>query len=127
VDYNDGFVLPFAIDRDVVVCVGPARGELLTVLAVDTPDDTTAAAYVRAVLEELAVLGVQVGAFDVSVAGDVPIGAGLSSSAALCSAAATAVLGLVGRNLPLSDVARLCQRAEHRAVNVQCGIMDPFT
>src|SRR6185369_9652557 len=44
VDYNDGFVLPFAIDRDVVVCVGPARGELLTVLAVDTPDDTTAAA-----------------------------------------------------------------------------------
>ena len=127
VDYNDGFVLPFAIDRDVVVCAGPARGELLTVLAVDTPEDSTAEAYVSAVIEELELVGVKVGALDMCVAGDVPIGAGLSSSAALCSATATAVLGLAARSLPLPDVARLCQRAEHRAVNVQCGIMDPFT
>ena len=136
VDYNDGFVLPFAIDRDVVVCANRAVGDTLNVIAADSKEITTtalddpprtgAAAYVSAVAAELRALGMETPAASIALAGDVPVGAGLSSSAAVCCAAANAFLALTERTLPLEEIAQLCRRAEQRAVGVRCGIMDPF-
>jgi galactokinase len=135
-DYNDGFVLPFAVDRDVVVCASPAVGNLLTVIAADANEITTttpaepprsgAAAYISAVRAELNDSGIETPAATMSIAGDIPIGAGLSSSAALCCAATNAFLTLAERTLVIEEIAQLCRRAEQRAVGVRCGIMDPF-
>ena len=135
-DYNDGFVLPFAIDRDVVVCASRAVGNLLTVIAADAKEITStapeepprsgAAAYISAVRAALSELGIETPAATMSIAGDIPIGAGLSSSAALCCAATNAFLALAERTLPFAEIAQLCRRAEQRAVGVRCGIMDPF-
>jgi len=136
VDYNDGYVLPCAIDRDVVVCANRAVGEMLNVIAADAQEITTmtledpprsgAAAYVAAVALELRNLGIETPAASMTLAGDVPIGAGLSSSAAICCAAASAFLALAERSLSVEETAQLCRRAEQRAVGVLCGIMDPF-
>jgi galactokinase len=135
-DYNDGFVLPFAIDRDVVVCASPAVGNLLNVIAADAKEITTttpaepprsgAAAYISAVRAELSDSGIETPAATMSIAGDIPIGAGLSSSAAICCAATNAFLALAERTLAIEEIAQLCRRAEQRAVGVRCGIMDPF-
>ncbi|HSL71544.1 MAG TPA: galactokinase family protein, partial [Longimicrobiales bacterium] len=125
VDYNDGIVLPFAIERDVVVCVGQARSAARQIRAADHP--AAPDAYVHSVAAELAAAGINPPDFELSVAGDVPVGAGLSSSAALTCATALALLGLADATLPIFEIAQLCRRAEHRAVGVQCGIMDPFT
>jgi galactokinase len=81
--------------------------------------------YVDAVAHELAALGWQLPRADVVVHSSVPIGAGLSSSAALCVATATMFEALTGKQLSPIEKAKLCQRAEHRA-GTPCGIMDMF-
>ena len=136
VDYSDGFVLPAAIDREVAVAASPGSAGQLTARAVDLaqedrfdPSEPFAhrpgwSGYVRGVVAVLGEAGYPVGPANLAIAGDVPRGAGLSSSAALEVAVARALLALAGRALPDLELARLCRRAEVEKVGVACGIMD---
>lgn len=136
VDYSDGFVLPLAIDRVVVVAAAPGRGSLLRIRAADLSEtdsfDPIAPftptpgwrGYARGVAAVLLEAGILPGPADLAIAGDIPRGAGLSSSAALEVALARALLALAGVSLPDLELARLCRRAEVEKVGVACGIMD---
>lgn len=138
VDYNDGFVLPAAIDRDVVVVAAPRPDREIHVLAVDRgeedrftplerfPRGAGWSSYVRGVIRVLAETGVKIGGTNLAIAGDIPIGAGLSSSAAIEVAVARALLALVKRDLPDLQLVELCHRAESEFAGVDCGIMDQF-
>jgi galactokinase len=138
-DYNDGFVLPMAIDRHVSIRVTP-RPDGLAVLRTDRDPaehrvDLTGpierlprhwANYPRGVLAGYRRLGFEIPGFDAEITSTLPAGAGLSSSAALEVAMATVIETLCGRTLPPQDRALLCQRAEHDFAGVPCGIMDQF-
>jgi galactokinase len=114
-DYNEGFVLPLAIDLETVVRTRPIDGELRIESA--TPGWEP---YARAVAQ---VLGVTVG-LEGSISSTVPVGAGLSSSAALEVALALALCDAAGVELPPLELALACQQAELVATGVPCGIMD---
>lgn len=138
VDYNGGFVLPVAIDRDVVVAAAPRSDGIVRVRAVDAGEEVILQvhgdsaplvgwrSYIAGVIALLSQIPIPIEGADLSVAGDVPIGAGLSSSAAFEVAVATAFLGLADRTLPGPELAVLCRRAEVEYARVQCGIMDQF-
>ena len=136
-DYNDGFVLPMAIDRAVWIAFRP-RGDTRVVLhSLDfdetasfdlddgTKGDTGWLEYVRGVVWALGVAGHRVvRGWEGVVAGDVPVGAGLSSSAALELATARVATAIAGGPWEPAVMARLAQRAENEWVGVNCGIMD---
>jgi galactokinase len=138
-DYNGGFVMPAAIDRATYVAV-KARTE--PKLVVDSENfnerqefplgDSAARArgnwsdYVRGVAVTLERSGFRLRGANLLVRGEVPIGSGLSSSAALEVAVGQALLAISGISLAAPDLARLCQRAENEFVGVSCGIMDQF-
>lgn len=138
-DYNDGFVLPMAIERQLQVTVR-RRSDRLGILRSDrdpaqatlaldqplAPGDRSWTAYPAGVIAGYQALGWQIPGFEADVSGDLPAGGGLSSSAALEVAMATAVETLCGHALPPADKALLCQRAEHDFAGVPCGIMDQF-
>jgi galactokinase len=136
-DYNEGFVLPMAIDRAVWVAAAPRPDRRVRAVAasLDRRDEFELdglrpdpelhwANYVRGVLAVLEQRGHALAGLDLSYAGDVPIGAGLSSSAAVEMAIATAARDLF--DLPLSplELARVSQQAEHEFAGTQCGLMD---
>ncbi|HEU0303573.1 MAG TPA: galactokinase [Gaiellaceae bacterium] len=136
-DYNDGFVLPMAIDRECVVAARPAEtvrvaslemGESVEVSAdgSDAIDDIGSewGRLVAAVVHELAELGRPPVGMDAAVASDVPIGAGLSSSAAFEVACAVTLAGVADWSVEPTAVAAACRAAEERATGVPCGIMD---
>jgi galactokinase len=138
-DYNGGFVLPCAIDYETRVAASPLPGRLLHVVAADfgqardTIDlgappaprpDAPWANYVRGVVALLQASGLALGGAQLAIAGNVPQGAGLSSSAALEVAVAHALQQLNGLELDRTALARLAQRAENEFVGCQCGIMD---
>jgi galactokinase len=136
-DYNEGFVLPVAIDRRCAVALAPrydgrlrvrseAMGETVS-LPGDAPPGSVAGwgAYVAGVAWALRGVGIDVGA-DLAIASDVPLGAGLSSSAALEVAAGLALASLAGTRLDGPTLARHCQRAENEFVGVDCGILDQY-
>lgn len=138
-DYNQGFVLPVAIDRAVWVALRRREDGRARVYSanfgqwaefdVDSPKKDPSvpwADYPKGVVSELASSGYRLGGFDMAIWGDVPLGAGLSSSAAVEVAAAFGLASLFGLDLDRIDMALLCQRAENRFVGVQCGIMDQF-
>jgi galactokinase len=138
-DYNGGLVLPVAIDRTVAVAAAAREDSRVRAHSVDHDqcDDFSLDAarrhpmggwrnYVRGVLWALLDSQLPLRGADLSISGDVPEGAGLSSSAALELALAGAVCAASGIELPLRDLALLCQRAEHMYAGVQCGIMDQF-
>jgi len=136
-DYNDGFVLPTAIDRLVLAAAG-RRGDgrlRLWSLQQQGPADLDLAevgpglvdgwaAYPAGVAWALGQAGVEVGGADLVVDGDVPAGSGLSSSAALECATATALAELHGAELDRPALARLARRAENEVVGVPSGVMD---
>ncbi len=135
-DYNDGYVLPMAIDRQVVVVADRAAGRHTTLWAVDLDESVTVdpsdplspgrhrfANYLLGVAAGFA-REHAIPALDVAVAGTVPMGAGLASSAALEVAFATLLGDLTGARLDQVGVAELCQRAEHEFAGTPCGIMD---
>jgi galactokinase len=139
VDYNDGLVLPFAIDRSVLVAWARRDDDAVWAYSAHYGEHSrfnlaniTHAApgswanYVRGVAAVLRAGHAAAGGIDLVIAGNVPEGAGLSSSAAMEVALAGALRDAFA--LPLDDVAlaRLCQRAENEFVGVQCGIMDQF-
>ena len=136
-DYNDGFVLPAAIDRLVLAAAGRRDGGRLRLwtLQAGPPADLELAeigpgrvegwaAYPAGVAWALGQAGVEVGGADLVVDGDVPAGAGLSSSAALECATATALADLHGAQLDRPALAGLARRAENEVVGVPSGAMD---
>jgi galactokinase len=138
-DYNDGFVLPAAIDLYTWTAMAPRSDHRLQVYSENLGEaaeiDLTISEprarghwsdYVHGVAVMLRRLGVAVSGTDLAIYSDVPVGAGLSSSAALEVSVASALLAASGKELPLVEVAKLCQRAENEFVGARVGIMDQF-
>jgi galactokinase len=138
-DYNDGLVLPAAIDFYTWVAVSPRsdrklvlRSENFPGLAEYTLDSASShrrhewSDYVYGVAVALEGAGKRLRGADVLVAGEIPIGAGLSSSAAIEVASGYALLENSGQPVDRVELARLCQRAENEFVGVRSGIMDQF-
>ena len=136
-DYNDGFVLPMAIERGVTIAVTRRRDRmaafrsereagaaLLDLRATLEPGRSDWVRYPAGVLAGYQRLGWEIPGFDAVITADLPAGGGLSSSAALEVATATTVETLCGQALDPLDKALLCQRAEHEFAGVPCGIMD---
>ncbi|MER6591596.1 galactokinase, partial [Micromonospora purpureochromogenes] len=137
-DYNDGFVLPFALTLRTVVAAAPQSGERWTVRSelsdeavefgaaeVDEPGRVTGwAAYVAGVVWALREAGYDVPGARLAIASDVPVGSGLSSSAAIEAAVLAALVDLGGLDLPAERQPRLAQRAENAYVGAPTGIMD---
>jgi galactokinase len=137
-DYNDGFVLPSAIGFYAHVAVAPRADRKLVFRSTEFAEafeaDLSEAPkklggwcdYVMGVAVQLRKAGVEISGANILVHGEVPIGAGLSSSAALEVASAMALLQLAKAEMPLKEVATLCQRAENEFVGAHVGIMDQF-
>jgi galactokinase len=138
-DYNDGFVLPAAIDLYTWTAISPRSGNLLRAYSenleesceLDLSDPAPRprdhwSDYVHGVALMLQRAGVSVRGADIAIYSDVPSGAGLSSSAALEVSVASALLATSGQTLPLVDIAKVCQRAENEFVGAHVGIMDQF-
>ncbi len=136
-DYNEGFVLPLAIDRSCVVAARPGIAVRVRSLDADgdvgIPADGSAAPetvtptwgrYVAGVVRELAARGRPAAGLDAMLASDVPLGGGLSSSAALEVACATALVGVADWEIEPVELAEACRSAEETATGVPCGIMD---
>ncbi|MBK1883836.1 galactokinase [Luteolibacter pohnpeiensis] len=139
IDYCDGFVLPFAIDRYIVIAgcangtqqvrVGTSFNSEIVVFDIEhpqTPGDPKWANYLRGVIRGFQDRGHHIPGFDAYIVSSVPGGAGLSSSAALECATATFLEGLLDTVLQTREKALLCQQAEHDFAHVPCGIMDQF-
>ncbi|MFD2255635.1 galactokinase [Luteolibacter algae] len=139
IDYCDGFVLPFAIERTVVIAAAPngttevRAGTAFTsetaCFAVCAPQNKATpkwSNYLRGVIHGFHERGVEVPGFDAFIISSLPGGAGLSSSAALECAVAVLILGLTGNTMPTKEMALLAQKAEHDYAGVPCGIMDQF-
>ncbi|REJ32039.1 MAG: galactokinase [Bacillota bacterium] len=149
-DYNDGFVLPLAIDREILLTgrrrtdgrvrvyslnfgqeasfhLNDLRGLRPGGDAAPAGRDAPWSDYVRGVVWALLDAGFEPGGFDMALAGNIPVGAGLSSSAALEVGTAVLLRELYRLELDSVQMAKLCQRAENDFVGVQCGIMDQFT
>ena len=130
-DYNGGFVLPCAVGRRVAVAVGRGGDELYSTNFDETrpmggEKDASWADYPRGVAWAIGEAGGEIGDFQAVFAGDVPLGAGLSSSAAIEAATALALDALFGLDIDRKDLAVLCQRAENDFVGVGTGIMDQY-
>jgi galactokinase len=130
-DYNGGFVLPCAVGRRVAVAVGHGGNELYSTdfdeaRPAGGEKDSSWADYPRGVVWAIREAGGEVGSFRAVFAGDVPLGSGLSSSAAIEAATALALDALFGLNMDRKELAVLCQRAENEFVGVQSGIMDQY-
>lgn len=139
-DYNDGFVLPCAISRQTMVAVRRRDDRQVRIVAGDlgglttafslaeaiTPDGTAPwSNYVRGVADGLIAGGLDIPGADLAIMGDMPQGAGLSSSAALENAAGLALAALAGQpDFDRTRLALIGQRAEHHFAGCQCGIMD---
>ena len=139
-DYNDGFVLPCAIDFHTLVAARARSDRVVRVVALDYADqldefsldtpivpreDVPWANYVRGVVQMLLAHGMALGGADLALLGNVPQGAGLSSSASLEVAVGQAFKGLYRLNgLSPTDLALIAQRAENQFVGCNCGIMD---
>lgn len=139
IDYCDGFVMPFAIDRYVVIagCAnGTTEARLSTSLGGDVESFSLESPleigepkwtnYIRGVIRGFQDRGHHIPGFDAHILSSVPGGAGLSSSAALECAVATFLEGLLDTTLETREKALLCQKAEHDFAHVPCGIMDQF-
>ena len=138
-DYNDGFVLPCAIEFYAHVSVEPREDGVLQlssrefeqtfsfeVKALPSKKLGAWCDYVLGVANELSRAGVAITGANLRLHSNVPVGAGLSSSAAIEVASTLALLKLGGSSLPMKDIARLCQRAENNFVGAHVGIMDQF-
>jgi galactokinase len=138
-DYNDGFVLPAAIDKAIYFAVSTRTDRICKLYAADLNDsyefslDTLQksakswANYLIGVTSELMTAGYLIpSGFEVAFGGDVPNGAGLSSSAAVESGMGFALSEMFGLKVPRLELALTAQRAEHHFAGLQCGIMDMF-
>ena len=138
-DYNGGFVFPGAIDKSMVAEIKPNGTNLVKAYSIDLKDyvefglneedapRASWARYIFGVCREMIKRGVEVKGFNTAFAGDVPLGAGMSSSAALESTYAYALNDLFGENrIDKLELAKVGQATEHNYCGVNCGIMDQF-
>lgn len=139
-DYNEGFVLSAAIDRGTFFACAPSSDAACRLVAGDigeecrfdlaqvTPSKTMSwANYVKGVLAGLQARGGITSGFKGMFLGDIPLGAGLSSSAALEMSAGLALSKLHGVAVPALDLAKIGQGAEHRYAGVKCGLLDQIS
>lgn len=140
-DYNDGTVLSAAIDLGHCFCISRSNRPGIHLLAVDVEQiasfDTSDvekvpgfgwANYVKGVFHFIQEhLGEKIDGLDGTFMGSIPMGAGLSSSAALEVAAAYAVLKFLDATIDKKEIARLCRRAEHQFAGTNCGLLDQFS
>jgi galactokinase len=137
-DYNEGFVLPGATDKAVVFAVAPRADGLCHFVSRDFDQEFRCELgqfhrsplrwpdYLQGVLDQFVKAGYRVGGVSCVFGGDIPIGAGMSSSAAIEGGLAFAVDALFGLGLDRLSLVRLAQKAENEFVGVRCGIMDQF-
>ncbi|HEV3414745.1 MAG TPA: galactokinase [Puia sp.] len=137
-DYNQGFVLPAAIDKAIYVAMGRRQDNQIRLYSIDL-DQTFACTldlpepaaehwpnYMLGVVQQMQQAGHFPGGFNCAFAGEIPIGSGMSSSAALECATAFALNELFGLDIDKLTMVRMSQRAENVFVGLQCGIMDQF-
>ena len=137
-DYNDGHVFPIAIDRFTVAAVANRRDRFFQLYTANLDEDYTFdlnrlpekrpqwVSYVMGVIAEFEEAGFELTGKEMVVYGNIPVGSGLSSSAALEIAAATGVEKLEGLEIDDKEMVNLCRRADHRFVGVKSGPMDQF-
>ena len=137
-DYNNGFVLPAAIDKAICMAVSARADKELHIVALDLDSSFRGSVdrlersplhwpdYLQGVIQQIQALGYELGGFNCVFGGDIPLGAGMSSSAALECATAFALNELFGLGLDPLTMVKLSQKAENVFVGLQCGIMDQF-
>lgn len=138
-DYNEGFVLPAAVDKSIVLAIRLNDSENVRFFALDKEEqfesDISGALskssrgwpdYLLGIVDQLQKHGYPVRGFDCVFSGDVPIGAGMSSSAALEGGVLFGLDHLLDLEIPPVEMAQIAQKAENEFVGVQCGIMDQF-
>ncbi len=136
-DYNEGLVLPAAIDKAIYVAVAKRNDQKINLYAVqfdenyevelsDIAPSKSWHTYILGVVNQLVVRGYKISGFDMVLDGDVPLGAGLSSSAALESAVVFALSELFNLNIERLEMTQIAQKAEQTYSGVMCGIMDMF-
>jgi galactokinase len=137
-DYNGGFVFPGAVDKNITLTITTSdlpRIDLNSLdfretfsydVASESVPDKHWARYPFGVVRELIKRGVKIGGFNATIQGDVPLGAGMSSSAALESVFAFALNDIFGGKLDKFELAKVGQATEHNYCGVKCGIMDQF-
>jgi len=137
-DYNFGLVLPAAIDRYIFLIIGKRKDNEVHLFSVDFDQaytfdlsniqkaDWQWANYVIGTLIQILARYELPSGFNITFGGDIPIGAGLSSSAALSCAVGSGINELFGLRIQKFDLAKIAQRAENEFVGVKCGIMDQF-
>ena len=136
-DYNDGFVLPAAIDKAIYVSVSKSADTSIHLYSVDFKEayevevsdikpTSSWSTYILGVADQLIKGGYPIGGFNLVLDGDIPIGAGLSSSAAVECATVFALNELFELGIDKMEMVRIAQRAEHAFSGVMCGIMDMF-
>jgi len=138
-DYNNGFVLPAAVDKAIYLAMERRADDELHLFAMDldqsyrgpvrpplSPSALHWPNYILGVVEQLQGMGFTIGGFNLVFAGDIPVGAGMSSSAALENAVIFALNRLFQLGLDSMTMVRLSQKAENEFVGLKCGIMDMF-
>ena len=137
-DYNGGFVLPGAVDKAITMAIRPNGTDIVNLISIDHDDAAYFfriggpqpkeqwASYFYGVIEEMRKRGATVGGFNAVFGGDVPLGAGMSSSAALESCVGTALNAIFNLKFTKEELAKIGQMTEHNYIGVRCGIMDQF-
>ena len=138
-DYNGGYVFPGAVDKGMIAEIRPNGTDKVRAFAIDLNEDTefdindaegpkaSWARYIFGICQEMKARGVEVKGFDTAFSGDVPLGSGMSSSAALESCYAFAINDLFSDNkVEKVELAYAGQATEHKYIGVNCGIMDQF-
>jgi len=137
IDYNDGFVMPAAINKGVYYALSPNGTKTLHFYALDFGEELHMNLsdikktngwkdYVLSVVNEFALAGKKIEGFNCVFSGNIPIGSGLSSSAAVEGGLAFGLNDMFECGFSRTELALLCQRAEHNFPGVNCGIMDQF-
>ena len=137
-DYHDGFVLPAAIDKRMVLAFSKNNSEKIRLFSIDFDDELKCnlndvkvtenawANYILGVVDQLQKAKHIIGGFDCVFSSDIPMGSGLSSSAALECGVGYGLNELFDLKIPKTDLVKFAQKAEHTFAGVQCGIMDQF-